>query len=246
MKISKQELKECIIEAVCRVINEGWDKFGDTDALLAQQLANDKKAGWARGAANKAGNLGLSKEPKKEEPVTDPSQKKGRGRPKGAKNKDKSVAPSPLQFSEKDDEAMIKQMGDEEEKEEQAEKAAEEAENNEKAYGDNEDIPATNKDYYNMSTAELKQIIASRHSVSEVRFATTELKERESQLEDYLEAGIKPFWGYIYNKETNTIEPDPRHANLGKKSSDAWNPGDVNTSMIHKENGNLTRNGLGV
>ena len=119
MKISRTELKECIVEAVARVISENTAQrlsFSDLDTQLAAILASDPKARSARRAANVDGNLGLPqiKDKKTEVP---PAEKKGRGRPK--KGEEKAKPQEKSIYTDQDDEAMLNQIGMQQSKDEE-------------------------------------------------------------------------------------------------------------------------------
>lgn len=193
VKVTKQELNECIAKAVARVLNE--DEWDD---ILSQALAGDDKANAAAVAAG--GDMGVLKNKK-------PAGTGKRGRPS---KKDKEAADAALNDTPIDmDDALINS------------EEPEDVEIDNNVETDDEYDANFNMSVSNMSSDELAKMTKTASIGNDVRRANSELKRRKMMLNAYLEDGIKPDWGYIYNKETNTIEPDPRHADLGK-SGGAW------------------------
>lgn len=213
MKVSKKELKECVIEAFARVLNENTAQrlnFSDLDAQLAAILASDPKARSARRAANVDGNLGLPqiKDKKIEVPA---GEKKGRGRPKKGEEKVKQPSSEKSIFTAQDDEAMLSQIGAQQARDEE-EQNTRDTEDIAQDYGNAEDEEETFDSYTSTRSTEellqerdkwIEQAATNGTNVDNIRpyrRANSEINRRLKMKCEFAEFECIPMSGYKLNE----------------------------------------------
>jgi len=228
-KVTRQELNECIAEAVARVIKENnWDKYCDADKVLSN-LSNDPK----HAEAQKCAKMDFKKEQEankknlkeNEEDYTSSeddemlknilANDKKAGSAFNAAKRANGIKPAagtgkrgrPKKNDPNEPSINPLDVSDEELIDNMAN--VEDAEEKEPEYdqpevgteeGDDEDV--FDREYGNMSSEDLIEIVQNNpRSSARYRGANAELKHRKNMIDAYEEDGCKPEWGYVYNPD---------------------------------------------